>query len=213
MDREALSTYLEIADLAPRSGMDASDPNAWRVEEAKVEAVRKAIASLTDLARGDLIELQGKLFSDVITDARNLFTETIPSPRLTDFGRFDLLDDSLLRGEGVAWGNDFREIEQPDDDRHYRWVGVRRKDLMQCFPAPKAPSVTSTAAAEVECQAWLLDQFEGDLDRRKAKSEFLAGAIEEFGTRLSRRGFERAWRVVAPSQDRDKGGAKRKHKS
>lgn len=202
MKSRELSSFLGIEHFS-------EDDNSHRSRD-RIEAIRIAVDALSDKARAGKIELQGKYFSDILSIDRATLTETIRAVRFADFRCFDPLDDALIRGRGVAWNGDFREISQPDDDRHFRWVEVRRSDLIEHFPKPRMASVTSTVGAEEACRAWLQEQFECDPDRRRVKGSFLEEAIELFQGRLSRRGFDRAWRMVAPAEDRDKGGAKRK---
>lgn len=102
-----------------------------QIDEAIVLAVRR----LTDLGLGQKIAINGKFFRDVLHDEIEIFTEHIPAVRLADFQWFDTLDDSLHRGEGLAWAKDRRQPCYPvGDDRHFRFVTVNRAELMLEFP-------------------------------------------------------------------------------
>lgn len=85
----------------------------------------------------------------------------------------------------------------------------RQLILAQNEPAPQSAEIaSSTAGAEKECRDWLIQEFAADPGERRAKLEFQAQALATFGSRLSKRGFLRAWNAVAPDAGRSKPGRK-----
>ena len=99
------------------------------------DAMAVAVRRLTDFGLGQKIAMHGRFFRDVLDDEIEIFTEHIPAVRLADFRWFDTLDDSLHRGEGLAWAKDRRQPCYPvGDDRHFRFVTVNRAQLMLEFP-------------------------------------------------------------------------------
>lgn len=114
---------------------------------------------------------------------------------------------------------DFRSETYPDDGKKYEHVLIEvtfEKSGIEALaskakPVSVAPSmiaVMSTASAERECEAWLRKQFAADPERRKAKASFEAGALAQFGERLSQAGFRRVWAQVAPDDFRTTPGRK-----
>lgn len=102
----------------------------------------------------------------------------------------------------------------PDGADEIRFL---RSEIMEKWPAVELPSVAlpaaqpSIASVERECQAWLLEQFANDPEKKRSKSDFRSAAIARFGFGLSERGFnQRVWPKLAQEHGRDGAGAKRK---
>jgi hypothetical protein len=202
MDALGLSKALAIGQ--PRTSADT-------VQDGLLDdSIAKALKRLVDLASAGAIEMRGRYFLSVLDDEDEIFTEVISPVRLADFRWFDTLDDSLHRGIGLAWDLSRQELRYPRDNRHFRFVSVRRADLLREFP-PRAVSVArSTAAAETQCQDWLLEKFSHDVEKRHSKAYFKAEALAKFHGNLTERGFNRAWAQVAEKAGRNKAGAKSK---
>jgi hypothetical protein len=168
-----------------------------------------AVKSLTDLGTAGVIEIRGKFFRDVLDDEIDILTDCIPLLRLADYRWFDMLDDCLHRGLGLAWDHK-GDACYPRDDRHFRFVTVNRTQLLREFPPVSKVPMQSTHATENKCQQWLLHGFELDPDNRKSKQTFKKEALNEFRANLSGRGFDRAWAAVAERAGRHRSDAKPK---
>lgn len=168
-----------------------------------------AVRSLTDLGTAGAIEIRGRFFRDVLDDEINILTERIPLLRLADYRWFDMLDDCLHRGLGLAWDHK-GDACYPRDNRHFRFVTVNRTELLREFPPVSKVPMRSTHATERKCQQWLLSGFKLDPDNRKSKQTFKREALKEFRANLSGRGFDRAWAAVAEGAGRHRSGAKPK---
>lgn len=175
----------------------------------KDAAISDAVLRLTDLGSSGAVDFRGQYFLDVLVDPVPVLTQEIPQVRLADYRCFDTLDDSLHRGIGLTWNEWRNELLYPEDTRHFRFVTVRRSDLLREFPIGASYGAYSTGKTEKECRKWLLLCFEDDPQHRRSKAHFKEQAREKFET-LSGRGFDRVWGSVAGLAGRNKAGAKSK---
>ena len=136
----------------------------------------------------------------------------------------EALQSGLIIAQGQRNGETFQPIAAVEWTRialapldlsrqhPYLRIQFKRDDVLKVFSAdgPITPTsaAVSTARAERECRDWLIEAFTADLERKRAKREFQAEALEKFGSRLTRRGFLRAWAAVAPDAGRSKPGRK-----
>lgn len=98
-----------------------------------------------------------------------------------------------------------------DDIRFLRRDIIERWPPLENAPSEMVQTTRSTAAAELECQKWLLREFAADPDKLRSKSDFRDAALAVFADRLSARGFDtRVWPALAATHGRDGAGAKRK---
>lgn len=101
--------------------------------------------------------------------------------------------------------------EGADDIRFLRRDILERWPPLEGAPIELTQSNRSTAAAEHECQEWLLKEFAADPNKLRSKSDFRDAALSVFAGRLSARGFDlRVWPSLAATHGRDGAGAKRK---
>lgn len=129
-------------------------------------AIATAVRRLIDFGIGQQITMHGKFFCDVLDDEIEILTQQIPAVRLADFRWFDMLDDSLHRGEGLAWAKNRRQPCYPvGDDRHFRFVTVNRADLMREFPiANSGEPVAPIPFADAERRNWIKEQVSMSAD-------------------------------------------------
>lgn len=148
-------------DLSIILGVGKKRSNEEAFQDQKIdEAIASAVRRLADFGLDQKITIHGRFFLDVLDDEIEILTQKIPAVRLADFRWFDTLDNSLHRGEGLAWARDRRQVCYPTgDDRHYRFVTVNRADLMREFPtansgAPAAPMPFT----DTERRHWIMEQ-------------------------------------------------------
>lgn len=89
-----------------------------------------------------------------------------------------------------------------------------RRDILDRWPAlksdtaEKATVLQAKVGAETECRDWLRSAFDADPEKVRTKSSFQNEALSRFSTRLSVRGFLRAWDSVAVISGRSSPGRK-----
>lgn len=170
------------------------------------EAIKSAVEKLTDLGLSGEIEFLGREYDHVRADDRNneIPTERIPTQRLADYRGFDTLDDTLFpepyREVKLAWCRQRTEIGSPLE-KHYRFVLVKRADLMRHF-YPIVPQPFT----DLERKAWIVAQPQQSADN--AHKAFKAHPCFD-GTKQKE--FRKEWkttretRVGRPRKSREKG--------
>lgn len=116
---EVLSTALEFG------GRDA-------IEKARLRLI-KAVDRLADIASDGRIRMRGKFVRDPSYDESGLRDQAIPAEDFHDFARFDVLNDGLNFGRGLAWSYSPEGMDTAFSDRPgaaYHSVKIRRADLL-----------------------------------------------------------------------------------
>lgn len=175
------------------------------------DAMAQAVSNLTDLGSGGKIQFWGRFFRNLIEDGDRIRIDAISPVNLFNYRQFDVLDNALYRGDGLAWSLDRRDYPPTTDD-HYRNVLIKRTDLMENFPPTSEPRLKLRSGAESKCTKWLLEQFDLDPEKDGTKPCFKAAALKEIPG-LSKRAFDRAWAPLAQATGRDRAGAKLKRKN
>lgn len=78
---------------------------------------------------------------------------------------------------------------------------IHEDELRKHFQLPSRPKISkrapmSKSSAIVSCKTWLREAFDADKNSEQRKDYFAGLALEEFKGKLSRRGFDRAWKEV-----------------
>lgn len=130
---DALSVALDLGD-------------SETIEKARLRLV-KALDRVTDSAVDGRVRMRGKFVRDVGFDENRLRDQDISPEALHDFARFDVLNDGLNPGHGLAWryspdGLDMASFDQPN--AAFRSIKVNRADLLNLTNKEKRASPYKT---------------------------------------------------------------------
>lgn len=210
-------TWIAFGDPLDGSSLQRTMRHQSSQERLESEAkVAKAVAQLTELAAGGLIEVRGKRMDHVGVNEGQADTQTIEAVKLADFTMFDAYLDGLYRGRGLRWvgkTDGSESIAKAVSDECLVSVSVRRADVLRQFPSKNAKSrnaARSSKEAETACAIWLSETLAKETGKPKPKSDLRDEALGKW-EQLSARGFNRAWDEVAPSFGRNLPGRKSEH--
>ncbi|WP_338466368.1 hypothetical protein RXV95_12475 [Novosphingobium sp. ZN18A2] len=196
-------TALAFSDPTPAAMIsDALNTQRWGGSTIALKKLHEAVNIHCDAGYKGEVRIWGR----PITQSTGLDPLLGAPRRLTDAEclhnrLFAHLRDALRPGH--CSGDEFDVTFKAEAiDGGFDEVSVDRDDLDKL----RAASSRATSKAERECEVWLVEQFAADSSRNRRKPSFAAQAKEHFGTRLSARGFARAWATVAPRYGRDKSG-------
>lgn len=207
-------TWIAFGDPLDGSSFQQTMRHQSSQERLENEAkVAKAVAELTELAAGGLIEVRGKHLDYAGVNEDQADTQTIEAVKLADFTMFDAYLDGLYRGRGLRWvgrTDGSEAMAKAVSDECLVSVRVRRADVLRQFPGKNAKSrdaARSSQEAETACATWLSESFAKETGKPMPKSAFRDTALGKW-KQLSERGFNRAWDEVAPDFGRNLPGRK-----
>jgi hypothetical protein len=149
IDREELETRLwsawTAAAMAPRLPEESQKEWEARIARAKALAaaegrkldcaLAEAAERLFNMASENKIAMYGQEFQNCLDVRPDVRTDQIPACRFHDYRCFDPLNDTLYRGNGLAWvrvSGGTQLCSQPDE-RQFRYVVANRCDFEREF--------------------------------------------------------------------------------